>query len=101
MYMLMYIDNMSQRYSIADARSHLPAIINRAQAGQEIELTRRGKSVAVIVSCEDYERLRGNRPRFSEAYRNFLKKHSLKEIGLDEGFAAVSRDKSPGRKVSL
>lgn len=101
MYRLVYIYIMSQRYSVADARSHLPSIINQAQAGREIELTRRGKPVAVIVSCGDFERLRGHRPRFGDAYRNFLKKYSLQKIGLEEGFAAASRDRSRGREVSL
>ncbi len=101
MYRLMYIYIMSQRYSVADARSHLPTIINQAQSGREIELTRRGKPVAVVLSCGDFQRLRGSRPRFGDAYRNFLKKYSLKEIGLEEGFAEASRDKSRGREVSL
>jgi antitoxin (DNA-binding transcriptional repressor) of toxin-antitoxin stability system len=67
----------------------------------EIELTRRGKPVAVVVSCRDFERLRGNRPRFGNAYRSFLMKYSLEEIGLEEGLAAAGRDRSLGRKVSL
>ena len=101
MYRLVYIYIMSQRYSVADARAHLPSIINQAQAGREIELTRRGKPVAVVVSCGEFERLRGHRPRFGDAYRNFLKKYSLQEIGLAEGFAAAGRDSSRGREVSL
>ena len=101
MYMLMYIHIMSQRYSVAEARSRLPTIIDQAQAGLEIELTRRGRPVAVVVSCRDFERLRGNRPRFGDAYGKFLKKYSLEEIGLEEGFAAAGRDTSLGRKVSL
>ena len=79
----MYIHIMSQKYSVAEARSHLPTLIDQAQAGQEIELTRRGKPVAVVVSCQDFERLRGNRPRFGNAYKSFLEKYSLEEIGLE------------------
>ena len=41
---------MVKKYSIAEARTHLPTIIDEAEAGLEIELTRRGKPVAVIVS---------------------------------------------------
>jgi len=97
----MYIHIMSQRYSVAEARSHLPTILDQAQAGQEIELTRRGKPVAVVISCRDFERLRGKRPRFGDAYRNFLQKYPVEEIGLEEGFSAASRDRSLGREVSL
>lgn len=92
---------MAQRYSIADARTSLPTIVDQAEAGLKIELTRRGKPVAVVVSLRTLERLQGDRPRFGDAYKNFLKKYSLKEIGLDDDFAASTREKSVGRKVSL
>lgn len=92
---------MSRRYSIADARTSLPAIIDQAEAGQCIELTRRGKPVAVVVSLREFERMRTDRPRFGEAYQRFLEHHSLAEVGLDDDFAAATRDRSPGRKVGL
>ena len=92
---------MSQRYSIADARSSLPTIVDKAEAGLKVELTRRGKPVAVVVSLREFERLRGDRPRFGDLYKNFIKKYSLKDVGLDADFAATARDRSVGRKVSL
>jgi prevent-host-death family protein len=101
MYMLMYTDDVAQRYSIADARTSLPSIVDQAEAGQTIELTRRGKPVAVVVSLREFERLRGDRPQFAALYKAFLAKHSLADVGLDAGFAASARDRKPGRKVSL
>lgn len=101
MYIMMYISLLSRRYSIADARTNLPTIIDQIEAGARVELTRRGKPVAVIVSLREFERLRGDRPRFGDAYRRFLDTHALAEIGLDEDFAATTRDRSSGRKVSL
>jgi prevent-host-death family protein len=100
MYMMMYIASMSRRYSIADARMSLPTIIDRAEAGERIELTRRGKPVAIVVSLREFERLRGDRPRFGDAYKRFVDKYPLEEISLDGEFAA-ERDKGAGRKVSL
>jgi prevent-host-death family protein len=101
MYIIMYSTLMSRRYSIADARISLPTIIDRAEAGEPVELTRRGKPVAVVVSLREFERLRSDRPRFGDAYKKFLDDHSLAEIGFDDDFAATTRDRSPGRKVSL
>ncbi|HEX7481570.1 MAG TPA: type II toxin-antitoxin system Phd/YefM family antitoxin [Polyangiales bacterium] len=92
---------MPKRYSIAEARSNLPTIVDQAEAGQEIELTRRGKPVAVVVSLRELERLRGDRPRFSDAYKRFLKTHPLREVGLDEGFFDSAREGDAGRKVAL
>jgi prevent-host-death family protein len=92
---------MSQRYSIAEARSRLPRIVDQAESGVEVELTRRGRPVAVVVSHREFERLRGKRLHFGDAYRTFLKTHSLKEIGVDDDLAASTRDRTTGRKVSL
>ncbi len=92
---------MSHRYSIAEARSHLPSIVDQAEAGVEIQLTRRGKPVAAVVALRVLERLRGDRPRFSTAYRNFLRQYSLEEVGLETDFFAPFREKITGRKVSL
>jgi prevent-host-death family protein len=92
---------MSRKYSIADARSNLPAIVDQAEAGAEIELTRRGKPVAVVISLRELERLRGERVRFVDAYKSFLKQHSLKAIGLDRNFFESLRSRETGRKVSL
>jgi hypothetical protein len=48
-----------------------------------------------------FERLRGKRLHFSDAYRKFLESHSLREIGIEDDFAGSARDKTTGRKVSL
>ena len=103
MYKKMYIGLMSKskRYSIAEARSNLPRIIDQAQTGAAVELTRRGTPVAAVISLRELERLKGARPRFGDAYKDFLKKYSLKDIGVDRNFFKPSRNKNPGRKVSL
>ena len=92
---------MSRRYSIAEARSRLPTIVDEAEAGGEVELTRRGQAVAVVISCQAFERLRGQRRHFGDAYRAFLERHSLEEIGLDENLGTSTRDRTTGRKVVL
>jgi prevent-host-death family protein len=91
---------MPKRCSIADARSNLASIIDEAVAGQAIELTRRGKPMAVIVSLRELERLRGTSTRFSDAYRRFRESHSLREVGLENDFFESTRDRTPGRKVA-
>ena len=101
MYKHMYIAGMAQRYSVAEARSSLPAIIDQAAAGEAVELTRRGTPVAVVVSIRQYDGLRGRRTGFADAYRRFLQTHALDAVGLDAGFAASLRAPGAGRKVSL
>ena len=36
-------------YSVAEARNHLPKLLSRAMAGEEVTITRRGKPIAKIV----------------------------------------------------
>jgi prevent-host-death family protein len=98
--MKMYTTVVARKYSIAEARSSLPRIIDDADAGRAVELTRRGQAVAVVVSRREFDRLRGVRRDFGEAYRRFLGKFSLDEIGLEQDLTGT-RDKGPGRKVSL
>ncbi len=56
--------------------------------------------MAVLVSHREFERLRGKRLHFSDAYKKFLERHSLREIGMTDDFAVSTRDRTPGRKVS-
>ena len=100
MYMTMYSQSMTERYSIADARTSLAAIVDQAEAGQKVELTRRGRAVAVVISLREFERLRGGRRPFGKAYRAFVEKYPPSKIGLDAEFPPA-RDKATGRKVSL
>ncbi len=66
-----------------------------------MELTRRGQPVAVVVSRQEFERLRGKHLHFREAYRQFLEKHRLEDNGVADDFALSVRDRTTGRKVSL
>jgi prevent-host-death family protein len=60
------------------------ALVEQAEAGVEVELTRRGRPVAVLVSRREFGRLRGKRLHFGDAYKKFLEKHSLEEIGVED-----------------
>lgn len=92
---------MSQYYSIAEARSHLSTIVYQAEAGQRVELTRRGKSVAVVLSIGEFARLRAERRRFSDAYQRFLATHVLREVGVEECDFTAGRDRDAGRLTKL
>ena len=101
MYIIMYITCMSNRYSIAEARTNLPAIVDQAESGLTVELTRRGKPVAVVVSLREFARGRTDRTSFGAAYGTFLTTHVLANVGLEPAFAASLRDKARGRTVAL
>lgn len=58
---------VSKQYSITAARNQLPAIVHEVENGPPVELTRRGRPVAVLLSFRDYERLRPRKRSLSEA----------------------------------
>lgn len=85
-------------YSIADAKNGLPQLVRQVEAGYDIQLTRRGKPVAMLVSTERYRQLTSGRTRFSTAYEDFRRDHELAELDLDpdEVYGEI-RDRSAGR----
>ncbi|MBK8591756.1 MAG: hypothetical protein IPN77_22075 [Sandaracinaceae bacterium] len=74
---------MAKRFSIDEAPSRLPSIVDQAAAG--------------VISPKELERLREGRIPFGEAYRRFRQLHPLHELGLDEDVFASTRDRDPGR----
>ena len=44
----------AKKVSVAEARQNFARLIKRAQRGDAIEITRRGESVAVILSASEY-----------------------------------------------
>lgn len=101
MYISLYTHEMSRQYSIAEARASLPDIVDQAEAGVEVELTRRGRPVAVVVSRRTLDRLREKRGTFGEAYQRFLSRFSLDEIGFEAGELSAARDTTVGRRLAL
>jgi len=97
----MYTIDMAKSYTIASARAKLAEIVDEVEGGKEVELTRRGKKVAVVMSASRYARLRGDRVAFITAYETFCGEHDLKEVGVEPGWASALRDREVGRSVKL
>jgi prevent-host-death family protein len=92
---------MSKQYSIAQARDHLPGIVHEVEDGTAVELTRRGKPVAVILSTAEYARLRSGRKSFWDAYTEWRESVDLEDLDLGPETWENLRDRSPGRDVQL
>jgi prevent-host-death family protein len=92
---------MPKTYTIANARAKLADIVDQAEAGSDVELTRRGKKVAVVMSAARYARLRGERVAFMTAYETFRAEHDLADTGLDRSWARSLRQRDVGRPVKL
>ena len=97
----MYTPRVSKSYSVADARAHLPDILDDVEAGKDVQLTRRGRAVALVLSPQRYDMLRSERTNFGDAFRAFLGRHASEESGLEPDFFGSIRDREPGRRVRL
>jgi prevent-host-death family protein len=90
------------KYTIAEARHNLAAIVHELEDKEQIELTRRGEPVAVLLSMRAYQRLTTPATDFWDAYQTW--RQALEAAGVDinpdEVFADV-RDRSSGREVDL
>lgn len=93
---------MTERYSITEARRNLPRLVHEAEHGKAVELTRRGESVAMLISRRRFEQLASNYSGFADAYRTFTESVDLTELDLDPDqlFSGVRAD-TPGRDIKL
>ena len=90
---------MLEQYSIAKARDHFTSLVRSVERESAIELTRRGKPVAVILSIREYKRLSARQTGFWKAYSAFREQVNLEELGIEPDTFAGLRDRSPGREV--
>lgn len=92
---------MAKSYSLAAARAHLPQLLDDAEAGKDVRLTRRGHPIAVLLSLGRYEALQRGGSNFGDAYRAFVERHGAKTIGLGSDYFTATRERTAGRKVPL
>lgn len=97
--MAMWEARMSREYSIAEARRQFAGIVRDVKSDGAVQITRRGKRVAVLLSAAEYDRLTGQKPDLWEALQEWRKTADWKVLGdLDDVWADV-RDRSPGRDL--
>ncbi|HEY4103929.1 MAG TPA: type II toxin-antitoxin system Phd/YefM family antitoxin [Polyangiaceae bacterium] len=101
MYITMYTQRMPMQYSIADLRRNLSSAVDEAEGGAEVQLTRRGHPVAVLVSVGEYERLKANGAGFWVRYQEFRKRFPPGASGTRARHFRVPRDHGLGRKVDI
>lgn len=66
----------AKRVSVAEAKNRLPALIHEAESSRvPVEITRRGKTVAVLLSSASYERRGKARESVVDEIRRIFAKH--------------------------
>ncbi len=88
---------MARAFSIAQARHNLAALVHDLERQPFIQLTRRGKPVAVLLSLREYQRL--TTVRFWDAYTAFRTTTDLSKLDIQPNLFDGLRDKAPGREA--
>jgi len=83
---------MAIAWPLQEAKNKLSEVIDRAAKGGPQVVTRHGKRVAVIVSAQEFDRLRGA----GSSLWQYLRAAPTKGLPL-----RIERDRSPGRTVKL
>lgn len=91
---------MTKRKTIAEARDNLARLIHEVEEGEPVEITRRGRPVAVLLSIAAVERLRSGKGGFWDAVKRFRDQNDLKELDLAEALEDL-RDASTGRAIEI
>ena len=91
---------MMPRYSIAEARNHFAEIVHDLKHVSRVEVTRRGRPVAILISVEEFEMLRAGNVTFTSAYEAFRNTHDLAKEEIEPEVFEGLRDPSPGREMS-
>lgn len=91
---------MQHQYSIAQARDRLARIVHDVEKGRPISLTRRGRTVAVLLSAKEFQRLREDRPAFWTALQKFRQGLIRDGIEFEPAVFSNVRDRSPGREFT-
>lgn len=76
--------------NLREAKATLSAIVEAAEAGEPVTITRHGKAAAVVVPVGDAERLYPARGNFGAFLMSFP--------GIPD---AIERNPSPGREIDL
>ncbi len=92
---------MTNQYSIAEARHDLAAIVHKLEQQPFVEITRRGKPVAVLLSIEEFQRLSTGRTGFWQAYSAFQQSVNLADLEIDPDLFEGVRPAETGREVDL
>jgi prevent-host-death family protein len=79
-------------WQVQEAKAHFSDLLRDAARSGPQQITVRGRAAAVVLSTEDYERLRG--PKKSLAA--FLRESPLAGMELD-----IERDRSPTRDIEF
>lgn len=92
---------METQYTIAEAKNKLPSIVHSVEKGFPVKLTRHGRTVAVLLSVNQFEKLSRGMEGYWEALESFRNRMKGEDIQIADSDFEGLRDDSSGREVKL
>jgi antitoxin Phd len=86
------LEVIMKTWQLQDAKAHLSELVKKATSGEPQEITLRGKPTVVVLSTQQYEKLRQPKQKLV----NFLKQSPLAGIDIN-----IERDKTSMRDIDL
>ncbi len=79
--------------SVGEAKNRLPFFLHLVESGEEVQITRHGKNVASILSCQSSPS-RSKKSRYRSSLNAWRQKYSSLLLSEEEAVYAFSRDSS-------
>ena len=95
------MDGHFSTYTIAQAKLHLPSVVHLAERDGCVELTRRGKPVAVILSMEEYRNLKSPASNWWSKVEEWRSQLDSNFEGLEQAEVDAWRSDDSGRPPAL
>lgn len=86
----------STKMTMTEARAAFAKVLTLAERGEAVEVTRDGRPVAVILSFDEYQKVRKSSVPPSEALREFLNGLDRRALSGEDPWKGV-RDRGKGR----
>ena len=85
-----------EQFSIAEARNRFTQIVHMAERGKPVRVSRRGKTVAIVLSIREYQRLVHPGDFWTPLVRFREQIERGEREAIEAGVFADIRDPSPG-----
>jgi prevent-host-death family protein len=92
---------VTKAVTIAEAKDQLSRLVHEVEAGGPVHVTRRGRTVAVLMSVADHVRLTSTGGSFWDDLDGFRAQWGLDEAGIEASDWLPERSRDPGRPVDL
>lgn len=85
-------------WTLQDAKNKFSAVVDAAMAGEPQEVSRRGKPAVVVISAEEFARLKAGAVRERGSFLDFL---AARPVRGDEEWLVPDRTKVPLRDIEF